>query len=214
LLQMVPGSEMMILAAALFPHGDAPLASLVERVRALPPAEIDALVHAVLGGRDPHDSPGRSLEHTALTFEVVLDQGAYLELKRHRMMSQTPQRLSTRLGYAVPRLMAEAGLEASYRTSMEAAARAFEALAAWNPDVAAYVVPNAFRRRVVLTMNLREAFHFCELRAAANAHFSIRRIALRMAEKVRQAMPLLTATMRLPEGTSWEQIEREHFTEA
>ena len=97
---------------------------------------------------------------------------------------------------------------------MEAAALAFETLAGWNTDVAAYVVPNAFRRRVALTMNLREAFHFCELRAAPNAHFSIRRIAFRMAEVLREAVPLLAGYIRLPEGQSWEQIEREHFTEA
>jgi thymidylate synthase ThyX len=97
---------------------------------------------------------------------------------------------------------------------MEAAARAYEALAAWNTDVAAYVVPNAYRRRVALTMNLREAFHFCELRAAPNAHFSIRRIAFRMAEVLREAVPLLAGFMRLPDGKSRDQIEREHFTEA
>jgi hypothetical protein len=34
-----------------------------------------------------------------------------------------------------------------------------------------------------------------------------------MAEALRQAVPLLAGYMRLPEG-SWEQIEREHFTEA
>jgi thymidylate synthase ThyX len=214
LLRMVPASETMMLAASLFPHQDASLDSIVEYLQALAPEELGSLAQAVLGGRDRFDAPGRNLEHSAFTFEVLLDQGAYLELKRHRMMSQTPQRLSTRLGYAIPRLMTEAGLEATYRASMEAAARAYEALAAWNTDVAAYVVPNAYRRRVVLTMNLREAFHFCELRAAPNAHFSIRRIAFRMAEVLREAVPLLAGYIRLPEGQSWEQIEREYFTEA
>jgi hypothetical protein len=66
-------------------------------------------------------------------------------------------------------------------------------------SVAAYLVPNAFHRRVVLTMNLREAFHFCELRAAANAHFSIRRIA-RMADELRQAVLLLAGFIRLLKG--------------
>ncbi len=214
LLQMIPSSEEMVLAAALFPYGEAPLEKLVERMRGLPPADKAALAQAVLGGRDRHEAPVRSLEHTAFTFEVVLDQGAYLELKRHRMMSQTPQRLSTRLGYTIPRLMTEAGLEERYRASMEAAARGYEVLAAWNPDVASYVVPNAFRRRVALTMNLREAFHFCELRAAPKAHFSIRLIAFRMAEVLREAVPLLGGYLRLPEGTSWKEIEREHFTVA
>jgi thymidylate synthase ThyX len=129
-------------------------------------------------------------------------------------MSQTAQRLSTRLGYAVPRLVSEAGLEPSYRAAMDSAQRAYEALAAWNPDVAAYVVPNAYRRRDVLTLNLREAFHFCELRAAPNAHFSIRRIALRMAEALQKVVPTLAGYLRLPAGTSWADLEAEHFTQA
>jgi thymidylate synthase ThyX len=212
LLGMLPEAETMVLAAALAPHTDAPLEEIVERVRGLAESEVAALAQAVLGGRGRHDVPVRALEHTAFTFEVVLDQGAYLELKRHRMMSQTPQRLSTRLGYAVPRLISEAGLEERYRSSMEQAARSFEALAGWNPDVAGYLVPNAYRRRVVLTMNLREAFHFCELRAAANAHFSIRRIALSMADALRQVVPRLAGYLQLPEGASAADIEREHFT--
>jgi thymidylate synthase ThyX len=214
LIRMSPSSETLVLAAALFPNADAPVASLVERVQGLAPQDQAALAEAILRARGQHDAPVRALEHTALTFEVVLDQGAYLELKRHRMMSQTPQRLTTRLGYALPRLISEAGLEERYRSSMQVAAEVFEALAAWNIDVAAYVVPNAFRRRVVLTMNLREAFHFCELRSAPNAHFSIRRIALMMAEELRRAMPLLAGYLRLPEGESWEGIEEQYFTQA
>ncbi|HMK08083.1 MAG TPA: FAD-dependent thymidylate synthase [Anaerolineales bacterium] len=214
LLTMLPSSEAAVLATAVYPFGEAPLEKVLDWVRLLSPEQTRSLAEALLGGRDRHDVPPRSLEHAVFTFEVVLDQGAYLELKRHRMMSQTPQRLTTRLGYTVPRLITEAGLEPGYRRSMEAASQAFEALAEWNDEVASYLVPNAFRRRVVLTMNLREAFHFCELRAAPNAHFSMRRIALRMAEVLQQNLPLLGRALRLPEGTTWQEIEREHFTQA
>jgi thymidylate synthase ThyX len=109
--------------------------------------------------------------------------------------------------------MEQAGLEAAYRASMEMAAGAYEQLAAWNPEVAAYLVPNAFRRRVVVTMNLREAFHFIELRSAPNAHFSIRRVALRMAEVLQQALPELGDYLHLPAGAGWRAIEAEHFTQ-
>jgi len=214
LIQMMPAPEMSALASSLYAYSADPLDSVAEQVRRLSPAELGELARAVLGDRDAHAAPPRSLEHTAFTFEVVLDQGAYLELKRHRMMTQTPQRLTARLGYAVPRLLTEAGVESDFRRAMEAAVRAYEALAGWNPDVAAYLVPNAFRRRVALTMNLREAFHFCELRSAPNAHFSIRRIALRMAEVLQENIPALAGYLRLPEGTTWEEVERQHFTEA
>ena len=63
--------------------------------------------------------------------------------------------------------------------------RMFEKLYQFNPNVAQYVVPNGFNRRVLAEFNLREAFAFCQLRSAANAHFSIRRVAQRCMKKWR-----------------------------
>jgi thymidylate synthase ThyX len=95
---------------------------------------------------------------------------------------------------------------------MQAAQEAHRQLASWNPHVAAYLVPNGFNRRILMTLNLREAFHLCELRSAPNAHFSMRRLALQMAEQIREVHPLLAGFMRLPEDVDWRMIERENFT--
>ncbi len=213
LVRLMPEPEASALAAALYPYAGGSLEGLLQRVQDMSASERAGLAQVVLGERGDHDAPDRSLEHTAFLFEIVLDQGAYFELKRHRMMTQSAQRLTTRLGYCVPRLISEAGLETAYRESMAMAAQAYEALAAWNPEVAAYLATNAFLRRVAVTMNLREAFHFCELRSAPNAHFSIRRIAMRLAEVLQQAVPGLGSYLRLPAGESWRQVEEEHFTQ-
>jgi thymidylate synthase ThyX len=140
-----------------------------------------------------------------------MDQGAYAEFKRHRMMTQTPQRLTTRLGYATPLLMAEAGFGSRYEAAMEAARQMFEQLYSFSPAVAQYVVPNGFKRRVLAQFNLREAYAFCQLRSAANAHFSIRRVAQRMYEELAKVHPLLTKYMKLHDET-WQGIEEGHFT--
>jgi thymidylate synthase ThyX len=79
--------------------------------------------------------------------------------------------------------------------------------------VAAYIVPNGFNRRVLMTMNLREVFHFCELRAEKNAHFSIRRLAMRMAEVVKGVHPLLAGYLRMPADETWQSVEDENFTQ-
>ena len=208
-----PEAELRILAAALYAPGGASFASVIKAVREMDVDKQEELAEALLGRLDRFDAPLRELEHAYYTFDAMLDQGAYFELKRHRMMTQTPQRLRADLGYAVPRLIVEAGFEAPYRTAMKQAADAFGELEAWNPHVAAYLVPNGFNRRVLMTMNLREAYHFCELRSQDNAHFSIRRIALRMAEMIREVHPLLGAYMRLPQGADWREIEAEHFTQ-
>ena len=106
--------------------------------------------------------------------------------------------MTTRLGYGVPRLIVDAGCRTAYDAAMQRAAELYEELAAFDPNVAQYVVPNGFHRRVLARFNLREAYAFCELRSAPNAHFSIRRIAERVAQELQRVHPLLTRYMRLP----------------
>ena len=131
-------------------------------------------------------------------------------LFRSRMMTQTPQLLTARIGYDVPRLIEEAGFRARYESAMLKASETYEKLAAWNPQAAQYIVPNGFRRRVLAQFNLRSAYHFCGLRSAANAHFSIRKIAERVAEEIQRVHPALSAFMNLPEE-KWRDVEGKYF---
>jgi hypothetical protein len=87
---------------------------------------------------------------------------------------------------------------------------AYRTLAVWNSALRP-TSSQWFGRRVLL--NLREAFHFCELRSAANAHFSIRRLALQLAETLRETYPLLAPYLRLPDESEWKKLEAEHFTQ-
>lgn len=208
-----PDAELQVIAAALYSQAGCSFETALSHVRTLREQPRFKLVEALLGNMGRYDVPLRALEHAVYTFDAQLDQGAYFELKRHRMMTQTPQRLTAGLGYAVPRLIAEAGYEEAYRRAMDAAKEGYHTLAAWNPQVAAYVVPNGFNRRVLMTLNLREVFHLCELRSQPNAHFSMRRLALRMAEIIREVHPVLAAYMRLPEGANWREVEEEHFAQ-
>ncbi|HEY44151.1 MAG TPA: FAD-dependent thymidylate synthase [Anaerolineae bacterium] len=213
LIDYDPEAESRVMAAALYAHGTCSFEQALAHVRLLEEGARLDLAKTILERLDRFDIPVRELEHATYTFEALIDQGAYLELKRHRMMTQTPQRLTAKEGYAVPKLITEAGFETSYREAMNAAVEAYHELAGWNPHVAAYLVPNAFNRRVLMTLNLREVYHLCELRSQPNAHFSMRRLALLMAELVQQVHPMLAAFMRLPEMTNWREIEEEHFTQ-
>lgn len=206
--------ETKVLAAALYRFGNMPYRQALQQVQEAGEAERRAWAETLLGSLGEHDAPLRELEHVYYTFDLILDQGAYAEFKRHRMMTQTPQALTTRLGYALPRRIVEAGYEKPYRAAMEAAAEMYEKLAGWNAEVAAYVVPNGFYRRVLFTMNLREAFAFCRLRASPNAHFSMRRVAQRVAAEIRRVHPLLGAYLRLPQQESWQAIEAGEFVES
>jgi thymidylate synthase ThyX len=210
LLHWDPDGEERLLAAALYRVGQLPYAAALQSVQTAAPQEKAALAGRLFTHLGDHDALLREFEHTAYTFDLLLDQGAYAEFKRHRMMTQTPQALTVRHGYRTPRLIAEAGFEAEYRQAMQAAGDLFEKLYTWDAEVAPYIVPNGYNRRVLFGLNLREAFAFCQLRAAKNAHFSIRCVAQRMAEEIRRVHPLLGARMKLPEEP-WQQIEAACF---
>jgi thymidylate synthase ThyX len=203
--------ENKVLAATLYRFGEMTFADALAHVESSSGEAKSKLAQALLGRLGRYDTPLRELEYCTYTFDLVMDQGAYAEFKRHRMMTQTPQRLTTRLGYATPLLMTEAGFRSRYEAAMEAASVMFEKLYEFSPAVAQYVVPNGFNRRVLAQFNLREAYAFCQLRSAANAHFSIRRVAERMYEEMARVHPLLTKYMKLPEET-WQGVEEGYFT--
>ena len=205
--------ENKVLAAALYRFGEMAYADALSHVESMNEEAKASLAESLLGRLGRYDVPLRELEYCTYTFDLVMDQGAYAEFKRHRMMTQTPQRLTTRLGYATPLLMTEAGFGSQYEAAMEAASKMYEKLYQFNPAVAQYVVPNGFNRRVLAQFNLREAFAFCQLRSAANAHFSIRRVAQKMYEEMAKVHPLLTRYMKLPDET-WQGVEEGYFTKA
>ena len=78
-------------------------------------------------------------------------------------------------------------------------------------NVASYIVPNAFNRRVLIQMNLRSALHFIKLRSAPNAHFAIRRIALKIAEEIRMRYPLFANYFMPTNGETWQSVSSEFF---
>jgi hypothetical protein len=204
--------EERVLAAALYRFGEFSFERAREAVRAAGAEGRAKLADDLLGARGRHDIPLRELEYAAYTIDITLDQGGYFELKRHRMMTQTVQPLTASLGYALPRRMVEAGMESAYRAAMDAARRGYERLAEIFPAAASYVVPNGYNRRVLLATNLRSAMHLVNLRAAPNAHFSMRRAAQRIAEEIRAASPLLGRYVDVNPAETWQQVESDHFS--
>jgi hypothetical protein len=196
----------------LYRFGEMDFAGAYSAVCAMDAGGRVRLANELLGRMGRFDTPLRELEYAHFTFDLLVDQGGYFEIKRHRMLTQTPQRLTARLGYAVPRRIDAAGAGDAYRSVMDAAAAIYERLAAIDPHLAAYVVPNGFNRRVLLDMNLRSAFHFCRLRSAPNAHFSVRRAAQRIAEEVQRVAPGLAAYIGVNAEESWRGVEEKYFS--
>jgi thymidylate synthase ThyX len=180
-----------VLASLLYRHGRLDYESCFKQVSNLSVQEKKELFENILEGLGPHDSLPHEFEHTSYTFDVIMDQGAFYEVKRHRMMTQSPKTLGAELGFATPRIFKDSALLERYQVVMNAAAACWAKLADWNPAVASYIIPNGFQRRVLLSMNVREAYTFIQLRSSPKAHFAVRRVACGIAEEIKKVHPLI-----------------------
>jgi thymidylate synthase ThyX len=199
-------AEARLAAAILYEFTDQPYERVWEQVRSLPRAEHERVVEEYLArrktyGSDPAhgytDPPLRSLEHLYFTFDILVDYGAYRDIQRHRMATQTAQRLTCAHGYDVPELLERHGLRGRFEAAMEGAAQAFARIARHYPEEAQYVVPLAFRKRVLFTWNLRALHHFVSLRSARQGHISYRRVAWAVLEEVKRSHPFLARFIRV-----------------
>ena len=205
--------ENKVLAAILLRFSNtAGFQTCLDYVIQLTDQQRETLVDNLMEKRGQFDQPLREFEFAQMTFDSVMDQGAYFEFKRHRMMTQTSQSLTSELGYALPKGITESGSGEEYDKAMQEAARVFKKISDWNPEAASYIIPNGYNRRVAFTLNLRQAYNLIRLRAASNAHFSIRRVAFQMAEEIKRIYPLLGRYLDLPSDMGWQKIEADYFS--
>ena len=197
LLHHDPEAEVKVATAFLYHRSHQPYQKLLDHVRSLSPEELDRTLDAALQALGPHDPPVRELESAYCTFEFVLDYGAYREFKRHRMQSYIPQPATTALGYVLPPLYQEAGLEGLFREAMEAAEQGFTTVAKESPQAAQYLVTHAHKRRTITTINLRECYHLFKLRTQPSAHFSLVSVMQQAVDRVRAVHPSLFRHLRL-----------------
>jgi hypothetical protein len=189
-------AEARVIAACLYRHGRLSYERAWAQASAMSPAERAAVIGRSLGRLGRFDAPLREFEHTTYTIDIVCDQGAYFDLKRHRMMTQSPQAPTVELGYAVPKAIDDAGFGREYRDAIERASEVSKAIGRDFPHEAAYLVTNAHNRRFLCTLNLRELYSMVPLRAREAGHFSYRRIAMQIFETIKAVHPALLAHVR------------------
>ncbi|HSM24688.1 MAG TPA: FAD-dependent thymidylate synthase [Anaerolineaceae bacterium] len=205
--------EKRILSSLLYKFSNLSYEEIYQNIQLLDHLKIENLINEITKDIQRFDIPVRELEYATFTFDLLMDQGAYFEIKRHRMMTQTTQNLSTLNGYAVPKIIVDAGFEQDYHQAMQLAHQTYLEISDWNPHVASYVVPNGYNRRLLLKANLRSLDHLLNLRSAPNAHFSVRRIAQRMAEEIIKVNPLLCNLFRYNHNETWQSIQDDYFAE-
>jgi thymidylate synthase ThyX len=185
LIDFDPDGEARVLAHALWPSAGGSLADARSLVAGLSPGRRAEASGEWAGRRgDRRQRPGRALEATTYTFEVVCDYGAYRDLQRHRLLTLQAQPLGTRLGYAIPDEVAAAGAAEDYAAIQAECVALHDALTPEFAAEAQYAATLAHRIRFTMTMNAREAMHLIELRSQPQGHESYRAVAREMHRQI------------------------------
>ena len=213
LIYSEPDAEARILAAYMYRLSNINYTQALNWVQHANSSEKAHLADLILNSQDPHSIPLRELEHATFTFDVQLDQGAFYEVKRHRMMTLTSQTLTAQLGYALPKAIVSAGQEKLYCAAMAQAQTTYQHLAQEHPNAASYIVPNAYNRRFLITANFRSLIHFIRLRSAPNAHFSVRRFAQCLTQDLSSVLPSFAAYFPNNHSESVASVESTFFSE-
>ena len=140
----------------------------------------------------------------ALRFDILMDIGGFRDMHRHRRCVQVLQGFTAAHGYAIPEGVPEAGVQPLYEEAMRAAHAACAELSKGSAPEAAesaqYVLPLGTRIRALFKMDFAEALYICELRSAAQGHFSYRRVAWEMFRAVERKHPALAPHFRVTDA--------------
>lgn len=138
-------------------------------------------------------------EHVVLTFEVSgVSRNLTHQLVRHRLASYSQE--SQRYvkmdpnaeweadWFEVPETVLAAGFGAEFLDTIQDCAGLYRAMveAGVPAEDARYIVPSAAHTRIMVTMNVREFFHFLDVRDDDGAQWEIRDLARTMAERAEE----------------------------
>jgi len=199
LLNDEPLAEARVAAHILARFSHLPFAAIFNHLRKQEPSgEASRVITAALEKRGTHDAPPREFEHAVFAHEIIVDYGAWRDIQRHRICTPLNQVLDVSLGFDVPAEITEIGLAEEFRTIMQRSADFHhQMLEAGLGSEAEYMVPMAFRRRMIVTWNLRELFHFIELRSGPKGHPAYRRVAQETWRTLHETHPDLARHIRV-----------------
>ncbi|HEV2690995.1 MAG TPA: FAD-dependent thymidylate synthase [Bryobacteraceae bacterium] len=184
-----------IVATLLYPVTDRTYRELYEMARSWGFARRNEVIDVALRSRTRRDELLRNFRSAPYAYDIVMDIGAYRDLHRHRRCQQFRQTFSTDLGFETPEAITASGCTELFSSLVGQACNLVTKLPAPGSH---YLLPFATRARFLFKMDFSEAEYISRLRSGVKGHFSYRRIAWQMKEKMAAIEPELS---RLLEAT-------------
>jgi thymidylate synthase ThyX len=182
-----------IVATLLYPVMDWPYRELYETAISWTAARRNEVIDVALQSRTKRDELLRNFRSEPYVFDIVMDIGAYRDLHRHRRCQQFRQSYSAKLGYETPDAIVLAGLSERYAALLSHVCNLSAKLPA---PGAHYLLPFAARSRFLFKMDFAEAEYVARLRSGVKGHFSYRKIAWEMKQKMSALEPELGRLMK------------------
>jgi len=194
-----------IVATLLYPVTDRPYRELYNLAMSWSANRRNEVIDVALESKTRRDELQRGFRNAPYVYDMVMDIGAYRDLHRHRRCQQIRQAYSMKLGFETPELISDAGLGSLYASAM---ANACDSIARLPAPGAHYLIPLAARSRFLFKMDFAEAQYIAKLRSGVKGHFSYRRIAWLMKEKMREVEPELGRLMEATPPSVEDPLQR------
>lgn len=184
-----------IIAALIHKASLNSFAACLNQVKKLKPYQKIDFLKSVLRHVQLYDDLLREFEYANLTFNLVVSASCFAQLKRHRLLTMTVQSYDPELGVMVPESIWRVNEQVRFRDVISQTNELYGKIVRQNPLAAQYILTNAHRRRVLISVNLRELYHMSRLREDTSAQWDIRQIVSRMTGMVSKAMPITCMLM-------------------
>ncbi len=179
-------------ATLLYPVTEFSFRELYEMARSWSAARRNEVIDVALRRRTRRDDLLKAFRGGPYAFDIVMDIGAYRDLHRHRRCQQYRQAYSGHLGFETPDHMQSAGVAHEYESAM---GQAFDVMKKLPSPASHYLLPFGARSRFLFKMDFAEAEYIARLRSGVKGHFSYRKIAWHMKEKMQALEPELGRLM-------------------
>jgi thymidylate synthase ThyX len=181
-----------IVATLLYPATDRGYRELYDLAASWSAARKNEVIEVAIESRTRRDELLRNFRNAPYVYDIVMDIGAYRDLHRHRRCQQFRQSYSTRLGFETPDAIESAGVSDLYAALLSDACNMVNRL----PEPGSqYLLPLATRSRFLFKMDFAEAEYISRLRSGVKGHFSYRKIAWLMKEKMAAIEPELSSIL-------------------
>ena len=129
-----------------------------------------------------------------------MNNGAWRDLQRHRMLTQQRQLFTCVHGFDIPPEVTEAGLEAEFKEPIMGAEEVFAKIASRDLELAQYAVTMAHRIQFMQWENTRQCFWELELRSIPEGHPDYRVVEQEKFRQLEKVYPLISKYMLVNMG--------------